>query len=193
MHSRTFITPEEFRSWDLFATFEHTAFRLESRDGYAADTEQDSYKEYLAGQADLDKRRMQRSRWLGTMRAAINQGKRVERVRVVPSPLTDALRYEAWEGKLNAEVGEDIRYLDRERARELGIPYLNHDYWLFDSHRLYQLRFDDQDRLTGVEIVDDPEELVRANRHRDAAWHHATPFTQWYAAHADELEPNRAR
>jgi hypothetical protein len=80
-------------------------------------------------------------------------------------------------------------YLDRPRARELAIPYLNHDYWLFDSHRLYQLLFDEQDRLTSVELVEDAAEVVRANSYRDAAWHHATPFDQWYARHAHECDP----
>jgi hypothetical protein len=186
-----FISPEDFKSWDLFTSFEHTAFRLETRDGYDADVATDAYKDYLAGQVNLDRERKRRKRWLDAMRSAIDQGKRVERVRVTPDPLTMALRFEAWEGQLNAETGEDIRYLDRARARELGIPYLNHDYWLFDSHRLYQLLFDEQDRLTGLKLVEDLAEVVLANRYRDAAWHYAAPFDQWYSLHAHECEPQQ--
>jgi hypothetical protein len=186
-----FISPEEFDSLNLFTTFEHTAFRLESRDGYDADVKLGAYQDYLAGRIELDRERERRERWLGTMRVAVDQGKRVERVRVVPDPLTAALRFEAWMGKLNAEAGEVIRYLGRERAREIGIPHLNHDYWLFDSHRLYQLLFDEQDRLTGLELVKDSADVIGANRYRDAAWHYAEPFDQWYSLHAHECEPQQ--
>jgi len=43
----------------------------------------------------------------------------------------------------NVAAGEDIRYLDRDRAEDLP----GHDYWLFDSSRLYRLHFDEDDDL----------------------------------------------
>jgi hypothetical protein len=67
-------------------------------------------------------------------------------------------------------AGEDIRYLVHERAQEVGLP--NHDYWLFDSHKLLRIHFDESDRFVGGEIIDDPTEIVRHNYWRDAAWHY---------------------
>jgi hypothetical protein len=183
-----FLTAEEVAWTELFTTFEHTAFRLESRDAYAVDEEAEAFRQWRAGRIPQDE---YRTPWFDTMRAAKRLGKRVERVRIVPDPLSDYLRFEAWLGKRNEEVGEDIRYLDRERAQELSIPYLNNDYWLFDSYRLYRLVIDEHDRLTGLEVIDDSNEVIRANRYRDVAWHYSTPFHQWYPAHAHECEPEQ--
>jgi hypothetical protein len=175
----------------LFTSFAHTAWRLESRDAYAIAAEYESFQRYLAGESNPDQELGRRATWLGTVRAATAQGRRIERVRVVPDPLTDYLRYEAWLTKQNIEAGEDIRYLARDRARELGLPHLGHDYWLFDSRRLFHMHFDDEDRFAGLEPVDDPEKIVRANYYRDAAWHYATPFRDWYPAHEHECEPKQ--
>ncbi len=49
-----------------------------------------------------------------------------------------------------------------------------HDYWLFDSRLLGHMHFDNDDgRLTGIDLIDDPAEIVQHNYWRDAAWHHA--------------------
>lgn len=39
--------------------------------------------------------------------------------------------------------------------------------------QLVVMRFDDDDRFIGGELVEDPAEIVRANYWRDAAWHKA--------------------
>lgn len=184
------VPPAEIDS--LFTTFAHTAWRLESRDAYSVPAEAESIRQYLAGENDLKTHRdSDEGRWSATMRSAMGAGKRVERVRVVPSPLTDYLRWESWVCQLNVEDGEDIRYLDRDLARELDMPHVNHDYWLFDSHRLYLMHFDDADRSLGWELIEDPAMVVRANYYRDVAWHYAIPFRQWYKSHAHECEPRQ--
>jgi hypothetical protein len=71
----------------------------------------------------------------------------------------------------NIAAGEDIRYLVRDRAETVGLP--QRDYWLFDSRELAVMRFDDDDRFQGAEIVDDPSVIVQHNYWRDVAWHHA--------------------
>lgn len=43
-----------------------------------------------------------------------------------------------------------------------GLP--DHDFWLFDSHRLVRMHFADDDTLIGREPVTDPAEIVAANR-----------------------------
>jgi hypothetical protein len=180
------LPPTDLRS--LFAAFRHTAWRLESRDAYAVDVEAEPFRRWQAGETPDQ---TYRSGWMTTVRGAVGQGKRIERVRVVPEPLTDYLRFEAWLGKQNTEAGEDIRYLDRERAQTLGIPSYNHDYWLFDSHLLYRMHFDEDDHLLGLTLVDDPSEVVRANHYHDAARQYATPFPAWYANHEHECEPQQ--
>jgi hypothetical protein len=81
-------------------------------------------------------------------------------------------------------AGEDIRYLDREFAS--GLP--DHDYWLFDSTRLYVLRFDENDDLVGAEPVEDPATVLRHCYWRDAAWHYARPYAGYVKASGCAIE-----
>jgi len=105
------------------------------------------------------------------IRQATKEGRCFARVRVVNLPLSDYNRWSFVIAQHNIAASEDIRYLARERAQEARLP--NHDYWLFDSRTLLQMRFDEESRFMGGEIIDDSAEIVRHNYWRDAAWHHA--------------------
>ncbi|TCP57494.1 hypothetical protein EV191_1011451 [Tamaricihabitans halophyticus] len=109
--------------------------------------------------------------WLSMVRKAASEGRQFARVRIVSTPLSDYNRWSYVIAQHNIAAGEDIRYLTQEQAQSTGLP--NHDYWLFDSHRLLRMRFDDDDRFLGGEIVESNTEVVRHNYWRDAAWHHA--------------------
>ncbi|RDG35933.1 DUF6879 family protein [Streptomyces corynorhini] len=160
------ITGDEFSR--LFRTFEHTAFRLEVRDRYDAPYENASLARFLA--AEEDDLPWMRD-WLYMIREATENGRRFSRVRVVSMPLTEYSRFGVWCAQFTNEAGEDIRYLQRERARAENLP--DHDYWLFDSRLLISMHFDDADRFLGGELIEDPTTVVQHSYWRDAAWHHA--------------------
>ncbi|MEV8345688.1 DUF6879 family protein [Streptomyces niveus] len=160
------ITGDEFGQ--LFRTFKHTAFRLEVRDRYDASYENASLAKFLKGEED-DLPWMQD--WLAMIREATRRGRRFSRVRVVSTPLTDYSRFGVWCAQFTNGAGEDIRYLERERADAAGLP--DHDYWLFDSSTLIRMHFNDGDEFLGGELVEDSAAVVRHNHWRDAAWHHA--------------------
>jgi hypothetical protein len=109
--------------------------------------------------------------WLDMLREARAKGRRFARVRLVTLPLTDYSRFGVWCAQFTNGAGEDIRYLTRAKAQAAGLP--NHDYWLFDSHKLVRMHFDDNDAFLGGEVIEDAEEIVKHNYWRDAAWHHA--------------------
>jgi hypothetical protein len=164
----TLLTGEEFRR--LFETFEHTAFRLEVRDRYNAPYEDDSLQKFLAGEPEEIDDRF--GDWLALVRLATTEGRRFSRVRVVSLPLSDYSRYGIAYARYTNEAGDHIRYLTRDRARAIGLP--DHDYWLFDSRKIARLHFDDDDdHLLGVEVIEDPAEVVQHNYWRDAARHWA--------------------
>lgn len=98
-------------------------------------------------------------------------GRRFSRVRVVSRPLTDYSRFGVWCAQFTNGAGEDIRYLERERAEAAELP--DHDYWLFDSRKLIRMHFDKADRFLGGELVDAPAAVVQHSYWRDTAWHHA--------------------
>jgi len=164
------LVGEDF--FNLFRTFEHSAFRLEVREGYY---EQRQLGQFLAGQpVDLS----YMDAWLALMIRARVEGRRVERVRVVSRPHSAYTRYGLWLCQYNTQSGEDIRYLDRARAA--GLP--DHDYWLLDSCRLYIVRFTDDDELLGAELIEDVASVVQHGSWRDLAWHHAIPFPEYVKA-----------
>jgi hypothetical protein len=160
---------------ELFTGFEHTAFRLEVRDRYNATGEAERFARFLAGDESwrrLD--RIERAGWFAMMREATSAGKRVERVRVVTEPHSDYIRFEAAMTPGNQAAGEDIRYLPRTHPSVAGLP--SWDYWLFDSRMVARLRFDDDHRMQGAELIEDPAVVAAHCAWRDAAWHHAVPF-----------------
>lgn len=119
------------------------------------------------------------------VRDATAGGKRFARVRVVSVPLTDYSRFGVWCAQFTNGAGEDIRYLERDRAGAAGAP--EHDYWLFDSRTLVRMDFDDRDAFLGVELVEEPAVIVRHNYWRDAAWHHAVKRDDFAEQHLGRI------
>ena len=168
----------------LFANFERTARRLEARDHYDIAEEGDQLRQFAAGRLEEAEHRAYMEEWMGMVRSARTAGKRFERVRIVPAVLTDYLRLELQGNRYNAEAGEDIRYLERERANALDLP--DHDFWLFDDERLALQYFTASGRPLGALVVTDPAVVAQHAWWLDRAWSEATP----YAAYLAE-DPNR--
>ncbi|MER5937022.1 DUF6879 family protein [Streptomyces sp. NPDC001928] len=160
----------------LFETFEHSAWHLETRRGYASDREDLGFDAFLAtGEApsDLD------SDWCQNIRRQTAAGKYVGRVRVVDNPPTDGQRFLLSYARCNAATGEDARNLWREDADQAHLPA--EDFWLFDSRLVAILRFDDQDVFHDVEIITEPAEVLRYCQVRDAAVHASIPYDAFAA------------
>ena len=161
----------------LFETFKHTAWRLETRPGYASDRQDPDFQAFLAtGSAPCDPNEA----WFVNIKAQTEAGKTVGRVRVADNPPTTEQRFLLDYARHNAAVGEDIRYLWREAADRAALPA--EDFWIFDSRLVAMLHFDDEDNLMTVELITEPAEVVRYAIVRDAAMHHAVPYDQ-FAAH----------
>ncbi|WP_406344040.1 DUF6879 family protein [Streptomyces sp. NBC_00648] len=161
---------------ELFRNFKHSAWRLETRRGYASDVEDDSYVAFKAtGSATWDLE----SPWSVNMREQTAQGKRVGRVRIVDDPPTMGQLFLLDYAKCNAATGEDIRNLWRKDAERLHLG--DEDFWIFDSRLVAVLRFDGDDVLLNIELTTEPAEVVRYSMLRDAAMQHAVPFEQFAA------------
>ncbi|MGA9312222.1 MAG: DUF6879 family protein [Pseudonocardiaceae bacterium] len=138
------------------------------RDRYDAPYETESVRKFLACEPDD---LAWSDSWLSMVRSARAEGRTYSRARVVSVPLTDYSRFGLWASQFTVAAGEDIHYLTRNQAQEIGLP--NHDFWLFDSRKLVHVKFDENDQFLGGEVIDDSAEIVQHNYWRDAAWHHA--------------------
>ncbi|MFJ5089052.1 DUF6879 family protein [Streptomyces sp. NPDC088674] len=148
----------------LFETFQHTAWRLETRRGYASDREDPDFRAFLAtGSSPCDPDEP----WFRNIKAQTETGKTVGRVRVMDNPPTTEQLFLLDYARHNAAVGEDIRYLWRQDADRASLPA--EDFWIFDSRLVAVLRFDDDDNITDIELITEPAEVVRYCVIRDAA------------------------
>ncbi|WP_433398088.1 DUF6879 family protein [Streptomyces sp. CA-146814] len=174
------IDLDEFE--DLFRTFEHSAWRLETRQRFASEEATDTYRQFVeTGTVDWDTD----DPYCELIRSQTAQGKRVERVRIVDRPPTTGQLYLLNNVKRNSALGEGIRNLWRADAQRLRLP--SEDFWLFDSRLAAKLRFDDEDNLVDVELITEPVEIVRYSVIRDAAWHHAVPYEE-FAVRLSDIE-----
>ncbi|WP_445401609.1 DUF6879 family protein [Streptomyces sp. LE64] len=158
----------------LFEKFEHSAWRLETRRGYASDRGSDKWSRWQRGEnigSDPD------NSWRRNIRAQVAKGKRVERVRLVDDPPTEGQRFLLASAISNVRAGEDIRNMYRGEAERLGLPEF--DFWLFDSRILVKFHFDQEDTTLGVEVTEEPRQVLTACQIREVAWHHAIPTDEF--------------
>ncbi|MFG3096444.1 DUF6879 family protein [Streptomyces sp. NPDC048202] len=169
------IDADEFAR--LFRDFEHSAWHLETRRGYASDRDE-AFKEFLRTGVVVWEPDMA-SEWHQNIRRQTDAGKAIGRVRVVDNPPTDGQRFLLGYAACNAATGEDARCLWRSDAERLRL--LEEDFWIFDSRLDVVLHFDESDELTSYEVKTEPAEVVRYSIARDAALHHAIPHDQFAA------------
>ncbi len=160
----------------LFENFEHTAWRLETRRGYASDRAGDRFRAFLDGVAPEPE---PGHPWNVNVRAQTARGKRFSRVRIVDNPPTDGQRFLMATAPAGIAAGEDIRCLDRADAVRLRLP--TNDLWLFDSRILARFHHDEADVTLGVELIEEPAAVLAACQARDAAWHYAHSVEEYAA------------
>lgn len=158
----------------LFREFRHTAWRLETRRGYASDRNSLKWQRWQDGE---DIAAEPANAWRDNVAAQTAAKKRFERVRLVDNPPTEGQRFLLASAPSNVAAGEDIRNLTRAQAEQLRLP--DYDFWLFDSRVVARFAFDVDDTTLGVYVTEDPAEVLAACQARDAAWHHAVPTTEF--------------
>ncbi|MDH6214352.1 DUF6879 family protein [Streptomyces pseudovenezuelae] len=161
-----FIDDSTFGTY--FETFERTAWRLETRRGYASDRQSVHWARWKAGE---DVSRDPTSAWRENIQRQTAAGKKIERIRLVDDPPTEGQLFLLARAPSNEAVGEDMRNMWRADAEHLGLPAL--DFWLFDDHRALVLHFDEADEYLGAELVEEPTRIAELGQLRDAAWPHA--------------------
>jgi hypothetical protein len=173
------INGDEFA--DLLRTFRRSAWRLETRPFYAESYEQADLKLYLAGTPRQPDQLDWFRPWMEQVARQTAQGKRIGRVRVQAEPPTGYQRWERYVGRWNAAAGEDIRYMSRSRAEQIGLP-LDHDWWLLDDDRVIAMRFAAAGEIEAMELITGPGSVAAYLTWRDLAVRNATPAEQIAAA-----------
>lgn len=170
--TRQLIDNDEFYR-RLFG-FQHTAFRLESQRMYHEPEEHEAVASFAAGDRRDPNELPSLKLWYERIRDLTDHGRRMTRVRVHDDPPTDSQSWERWIGKWNAAAGEQIYYLTRQQAEEIGLlaQVGNADFWLLDEKHLIVMRFDDEGRRISNELITDEQHIRKAIGWRDLAVRH---------------------
>jgi len=165
----TLITEAEFA--DQLRTFDRTALRLELQSEYREPAEHDTVSRFLYGTPQPPTEVAELRDWFEQVATLTRAGKRIARVRVHDDPPTDYQRWERWIGRWNTTAGEQIDYLTRQQATDIGLlPAAGDvDWWLIDDNRVILMRFDPDGRRISNELETDPQTVAQARAWWDLA------------------------
>ncbi len=137
-----------------FDNFKKTAFRVETLPEYAIyDTDEyDEYKKFITNQTIEG---FANSGWLNDIHNWCREGKKVERIRVIPLKVTDYFKYEVcWCYQQNIKYGESIIFVEYEDYKRISTKYnIEDDFWIFDNNSAVILKYNNEYEYLDCEEV----------------------------------------
>lgn len=173
------LSEDEFA--DLMRTYERSAFRLEAQPSYAIGEEQAELERFLVGSPRPPAEIPWQKAYLDRIAEQARQGKLRDRVRILDEPPTGYQRWLVWTSPWYVMAGEDIRYLPRSQAEQIGLP-LADDFWLLDDSRVILMRFTEGGEPAGDVLITDPGTVAAYRAWRGLAIANAAPAHQIRAA-----------
>jgi hypothetical protein len=132
-------------------------FRLEGRPEYKVPGEPELIAKWKQGELDLSGNK-EWQKWLGSLKKAKAKKVPVKRVRVVPKPMPDYIKYEiaAWQ-EYSAKNGEEFFFINTSDYNEIisGCGFNLKDFWLFDDEKLLILNYSPAGLFTNDILIAD--------------------------------------
>lgn len=158
---------------ELVRSCSHSAIHLEMRDQY--DRGDPMFLAWQEGRGDdpnADRSIWWRP-WLDLITEVKARGVRIQRARIVSEPVSEYIRFE-YEGSFtNVAAGEEIRWLPRRSATDIGLP--GNDFWVFDRERVRVGHFDGDGKSVGHEMTNDHAVLKLCMSAFETVWERAIP------------------
>ncbi len=174
------LTSDEFEA--CFDRFTRSAFRLETRDRYTVEEENESIASWRRGEPRPEWS-VRTSPWLRRIAVTTAGGKTWQRVHAVTLPLGEYVTYELAGYVESQACGEQIRIVDRTE-----LPELPGDVWLFDAGTpgAYAVLMDyDQDgRYLGAELTTDAAALAALSDICAVAWETSVSLNAFLTTHS---------
>jgi hypothetical protein len=157
----------------LIEGFRREALHLEMRDVYAA-ADHSRFRRWQAGETlDPGQEAEWWRPWRDMMRRHREAGKTLRRLRIVSEPVTEYIRFEWLDAAELVRLGEDVRWLPRQRASALLLPV--NDLWCFDAETVVFTDFSGDGQVQGFELTTDGELVARCVAAFEQAWSAAVP------------------
>ncbi|MGW1742060.1 DUF6879 family protein [Nocardia sp. NPDC001965] len=158
---------------NLFREAKREAFHLEVKDDYYP-ADYPPVVRFLAGEPE-DYEWFQP--WLEHVRETTARGVAVNRARVVSVPHNNYTRYARHVAQLNAEAGEDVRYLSRHLIAPDELT--TDDWWLFDDSTVAFTVFEPGGRWVGGAVTTDPQIVAYIRTVKERVWSMAVPLREY--------------
>lgn len=132
-----------------FKSFSKCAYRLEILPQYSIyeTNEFSEYEKYINGEDIVG---FANQDWLDCITQWKNDGKILERIRVIPEVLTDYFRYEfLWCYPRNIEYGEKISFISYKTFMSICGDNQFNDFWAFDNENVVLLLYNDNFEYEG--------------------------------------------
>ncbi len=164
-------------AYGLFRAAERSAWHMELRDSYTPDDP--DWLDWQAGRRFDPAERW--ASWHGLVRATVDRGVNVRRVRLVSEPVTAYIKFEYdVTAAHNVAAGEEVRWLPRAKAAGLLVPCS--DFWVFDGQVVLWNHFAGDGSWVGEERADDPALAKLCASSFEAAWERAIPHEDYQLA-----------
>jgi hypothetical protein len=156
--------------------------RVQTLDRYDVASDGDDFRRYLAGEAEPTASRKQP--WLDHLRAIVGSGRAWRNVHVLPTPLSDYLRYACeWGYAYNVQAGQDVRIVEPAAADLMHELVAVGDFWVIDQKMVVRMRYNAGGRFVGADPVSDEDHGASFRAVAGLLWRQAEPFTSWWAEH----------
>jgi hypothetical protein len=156
--------------------FKQTAFRLETLPEYRVEQEAKWFAEWQRA-GTVPELTPDNDSWCKLLSEAKSAGRRMQRVRLVTTPLTEYERFELATFRDSVAAGEEIRICHRESWKRIEAADNLDDFWLFDDETTIMLKYDAEGRFQGTENG----VPAMCTRHRDLALEHSIPLADFIA------------
>jgi hypothetical protein len=177
---------------DLFDQFTSTVFRLEARQQYLVEQEDEALQRFLRGEPRPE-RSLRTMAWMRQIATSTMAGRRWQRVRLISHPLTNYTRFELFGLLGNSACGDDTRFAVLDEHPELA-ELVAQDYWLFDhdtpSPVAGLMRYDDAGHFLGADVSTDPTVIDRCKRWRELALAHSIGTHAYLMAYRPDWAPS---
>lgn len=160
---------------ELLSACERSAVHLEMRDSYASNERFEAWKR--GHRIDWDNRASWWDTYYQHIADAVSRGVAVRRARIVSEPVSEYIRWEHYVTRANIEAGEQVRWLPRRSASDLGLP--GNDFWAFDEAVLRIHHFSGDGAVVEDELSRDPATVKLCVSAFEAVWERAVPHQEY--------------
>jgi hypothetical protein len=175
---RTITIGDEFNS--MFKNFNLSAYRLETLQAYAEQSESSPFNLYRRG-VKPDPSFM--ADWCQMVRDHISAGRSMRRVHVVDLPLSQYMRFEIECCYCDTgKAGEEIRLLDRAKLPAGLSRVALEDFWFFDGCTVMINDYDQNGTIVQARISSVPKVVEQYAAIDQQIWDLSVPFREFYLA-----------